>query len=188
MARRATSFGPNPPCFFFCFFFLFFCFCLVFCFGRFKGQVRWPKRPPHLALNPPNLFIYCFFCLFLFISFLCFVIQQNLCSPWKRAFLFVFECLPLFLLSFFWPPPFSICLSLFLSSSCPLFLPSCFFFVCFVLLPCFCFFVSFFSSLFLFHETNNIRNIDVQKFSSSFFLVSCLLFSLKFIFHIFVFS
>ena len=42
--------------FFFCFFlFSFLCFfSFVFCFfGGFKGQVRWPKGPPHLALNPP---------------------------------------------------------------------------------------------------------------------------------------
>ena len=36
--------------FFFVFFFLF------FFFGGFKGQVRWPKGPPHLALNPPYYF------------------------------------------------------------------------------------------------------------------------------------
>ena len=42
-------------------FFLFFCFL-----GGFKGQVRWPKEPPHLALNPPYFFSFCFFsCLFL---------------------------------------------------------------------------------------------------------------------------
>ena len=53
------------PCFFvFAFCFLFFC-----SFGRFKGQVRWPTRPPqpHLALNPPFL-VYCFL-FFCFISF-----------------------------------------------------------------------------------------------------------------------
>ena len=49
-------------CFCFCFFVFFFCF-----FGGFKGQVRWPKGPPHLALNPP--FFVLFFCLH---SFLCF--------------------------------------------------------------------------------------------------------------------
>ena len=61
MARRATSLGPKPSLFylfcffvfvFFCFSFCFFCFFVVF-FGGFKGQVRWPKGPPHLALNPP---------------------------------------------------------------------------------------------------------------------------------------
>ena len=35
---------------FFCFFVLVFCFCFCFFFGGFKGQVRWPKGPPHLAL------------------------------------------------------------------------------------------------------------------------------------------
>ena len=49
-------------CFSFCFLFLFFlvlvfCFCSWFCFGGFKGQVRWPKGPPHLALDPPYFFI-----------------------------------------------------------------------------------------------------------------------------------
>ena len=37
------------------FFFVFFVF--VFFFGGFKGQVRWPKGPPHLALNPPSFFV-----------------------------------------------------------------------------------------------------------------------------------
>ena len=53
---------------------LFFCF-----FKGFKGQVRWPKGPPHLALNPPFLF-FCFsfwcwfcFCLFALFCFGCFV-------------------------------------------------------------------------------------------------------------------
>ena len=40
--------------------FYFFCFFCLF-FGGFKGQVRSPKRPPHLALNPPYfLFFVCF--------------------------------------------------------------------------------------------------------------------------------
>ena len=53
-------------CFVFCFVFLvffFLFFCLFFCFvsfGGFKGQVRWPKGPPHLALNPPYFFGFCF--------------------------------------------------------------------------------------------------------------------------------
>ena len=43
---------------FFLFFWAFFvCFVLlVFFFGGFKGQVRWPEGPPHLALNPPYFF------------------------------------------------------------------------------------------------------------------------------------
>ena len=60
--------------FFFLFlFFLVCCFLFVFLFGGFKGHVRWPEGPPHLALNPPYLFFlflfcFCFFC-FLFGGF-----------------------------------------------------------------------------------------------------------------------
>ena len=47
------------------FFFLLFCF-----FWRFKGQVRWPEGPPHLALNPPYfLFLFFLFCFLLFCFF-----------------------------------------------------------------------------------------------------------------------
>ena len=46
------------------FFVLFVCF-FVLLFGGFKGQERWPKWPPHLALNPPY-FLVLVFCLFLF--------------------------------------------------------------------------------------------------------------------------
>ena len=61
---------------FFCWllFFLLFClfffcsFVFVFFFGGFKGQVRWPEGPPHLALNPPYYFL-CFFCLFVCFCF-----------------------------------------------------------------------------------------------------------------------
>ena len=54
-------------CFFFSCFFVFFCFCFLcfLCFfGGFKGQVRWPNGPPHLALNPPYCFNFCFCFLF----------------------------------------------------------------------------------------------------------------------------
>ena len=59
------------------FFLLFPSFCFfVFCFfGGFKGQVRWPKGPPHLALNPPYMFfifVLGVFGFFLFV-FCCFV-------------------------------------------------------------------------------------------------------------------
>ena len=53
-------------CLFFFVFFLVLFFCLFF-FGGFKGQVRWPKGPPHLALNPPYLF-FCFSFCFVFFS------------------------------------------------------------------------------------------------------------------------
>ena len=51
---------------FFSFFFFFCCFIFVFFWG-FKGQVRWPKGAPHLALNHPYsfvLFLFCFSCVF----------------------------------------------------------------------------------------------------------------------------
>ena len=61
------------------FFVLFVCFFFLFLFfSVFKGQVRWPKGPPHLALSPPCffVFVFCFvflfdflFCCFLFVFF-----------------------------------------------------------------------------------------------------------------------
>ena len=47
--------------------FLDFVFLLFsFFFGGFKGQVRWPKGPPHVALNPPFFcFGFCCCCFFL---------------------------------------------------------------------------------------------------------------------------
>ena len=49
---------------FFCFLFLlFFVFLCFVSFGGFKGQVRWPKGPPHLALNP-SYFLFLFFLVF----------------------------------------------------------------------------------------------------------------------------
>ena len=63
-------------CFFGLLFFLFFSgsfvcfFCfLVFFVGGFKGQVRWPKGPPHLALNPPYFFCFVFAVVFLVFFF-----------------------------------------------------------------------------------------------------------------------
>ena len=68
MAQRATSLGPKPSLFF-----VFIFFCLFVFFGGFKGQVRWPKGPPHLALNPPYfLFVLFGFCFSSLLSFLCF--------------------------------------------------------------------------------------------------------------------
>ena len=102
----------------------------------------------------------------------------------------IFESLPLFLLSLFWPPPFQfifLCLSLVL-------------FFLFFLLVFFAFFgillfVSFFpfvSSLFLFHERNNIKTFNCNFFVfinlfSFFFVVSWLAFSFKSLFLVFVF-
>ena len=60
--------------FFFVFLFVFFClfFFWLFFLGGFKGQVRWPKGPPHLALNPPYFF-FCFCFLFFVLFFLFFL-------------------------------------------------------------------------------------------------------------------
>ena len=61
---------------FFSQFFVFFVFVVFFLFllfsflgGGFKGQARWPEGPPHLALNPPFLFLL-FVSLFFFL-FIC---------------------------------------------------------------------------------------------------------------------
>ena len=54
---------------FVCFFLFFFLFFFFVFFGGFKGQVRWPKGPPHLALNPPYflVFVFLFAVFFLFV-------------------------------------------------------------------------------------------------------------------------
>ena len=52
-------------------FFVVFWFSFLFLGGGFKGQVRCPEGPPHLALNPP----YFFFVLFCFLGFLVFVLE-----------------------------------------------------------------------------------------------------------------
>ena len=60
MAQWATSLGPKPSLCFVFFVFLFVClfiFCFLFLFEGFKGQVRWPKGPPHLVLNAPYYFL-----------------------------------------------------------------------------------------------------------------------------------
>ena len=53
-----------------CFVFLFFCCFFVFLEGL-KGQVRWPKGPPHLALN---LLIFCLSFFFVFFGFVFFFV------------------------------------------------------------------------------------------------------------------
>ena len=110
MAQRATSLGPRPSLLF-CFFFVLFSF-FSFCFiwgGGFKGQVRWPKGPPHLALNPP-------FFVFLFLLFVFLKDRKNCFPPKKGHFCCSFFCVSLcFFLAFLGPPPFSLSLSLSLS-------------------------------------------------------------------------
>ena len=128
-------------------YFLFFVFVFLFFFlffGGFKGQVRWPKGPPHLALNPPYFICFSFFvvfypCLPFFVS----VNRKTCFFPQKGHFGFLFECLPLFLFSLFWASSFFhflfLCLSLVL-----FFLPSFLFLIsvsgsCFLFLFCFFF-------------------------------------------------
>ena len=129
--------------------------------------MRWPKGPPHLALNPPYLF-FIFLCLLLFLSFLCFCNTKKTCFPPRKGhFLFIFKCLPLFL---FWGSPFfnfSFSVSLFFLSFFPFF-PV--FLFCFLLLPCFVSFFPFLSSLLLFHEKNNIRIFNYKVFLHQYFL------------------
>ena len=83
--------------------------------------------------------------------------------------MFFFQCFPFFLPSLFWPPPFSLSLSL---SLCCSFLPSLLssFFAFFLFLV----FVSFFlflSSLLLFHEKNNINTLNYKLFLHHSFLI-----------------
>ena len=141
MAQRATSLGPKPSLFFCFCFFLFFCF--VF-FGGFKGQVRWPKGPPHLALNPPYfLFFFFGFCFFFFALLSLFFNRQKTCFPPRKGhFLLIFNVSLSFSLNLFWPPPFSVFLSL---SLCCSFLFSFLlvFLFCFLFVSCFCLFLSF---------------------------------------------
>ena len=102
--------------------------------------------------------------------------QKSCFPPRKGHFLFLFECLPLFLLSLFWPPLFSISLSLSLSCSI-LFFPSCLFF-CFLFVPSFSLFL-YLSFLFAFVSwKDNIKTLNCYFFPEFFslFLVSCLVF------------
>ena len=97
--------------------------------------------------------------------------------------MFIFECPPLFLLSLFWPPPFSVYLSLSLSGSFLSFFLLVFLF-CFLLVPCFSLFL-FLSSLIWFHERNNIKIFNCkfifhQSFLFFLFSVFCFLIEMPF--------
>ena len=82
-------------CFFCCVVvFLFVLFVLFLFFGGFKGQVRWPKGPPHLALNPPFIFLF-FVCLFFCFCFPFFVLnRKTLFFPPKNGHLFYLSVFP----------------------------------------------------------------------------------------------
>ena len=126
------------------FLFVFFVFFGVF-FGGFKGQVRWPEGPPHLALNPPFLFLlffvlFCFFWFFNTKKTLFFLRKGHFClfsvflflSPLAffglPLFQFLFVCLSVFFFSFFLPSRLSFLLSF---GSLSLSLSFFFFLLCF---------------------------------------------------------
>ena len=143
-------------CYVFSFLFLF--------FWGFKGQVRWPKGPPHLALNPPYLifsfffggggggFLFEGFLVFCFFFFVCFGVvfgfRTKTCfPPTKGIFFCLFFSVSLWFSLAFSPLSLSLSVSLSLSLSFLLvFLSSLlvplFFLSCFLLVPCF-FFVFF---------------------------------------------
>ena len=108
---------------FVCFFLIFCCF---FCFsGGFKGQVRWPLGPPHLALNPP----YFCFLVFFWLSCLCFPLRKGIFVVHSSVFPFV-SLWPLLGLPLF--PFLFLCFSLVFSSFFPVFISvsgSCFLFL-----------------------------------------------------------
>ena len=143
--------------------------------------MRWPKGPPHLALNPPYLFFlfFGFFVFFFALRSLFFNRQKTCFFPLEKGIFCLFSMF-LFLspLTFFGLPLF---LFLFLCLSFVFFfLPSflSFFFVFFLFLV----FVSFFpylSFLLLFHEKKQHENIQLQFVFLKYFLfllVSCLAF------------
>ena len=167
MARRATSLGPKPSLFlFFVFWGFFVLFFLLVFFGGFKGQVTWPEGPPHLALNPPYLFLFSFLFCFLvfntknlvvppakgiFCLFSVFLFLSPLAFFGLPLFLFLFLCLSLFFFSFF--------LSSFLS-----FRFAFFWFLVFVSS------FPFPSSLLFFHARNNIKILNCKFCIHQYFL------------------
>ena len=155
--------------------------------------MRWPKGPPHLALNPPYLFVFVFVFVF-FVPFLSLLLIENPCFPPKKGifclfsvFLFLspstFFDLPLFLFLF-------LCLSLSLSCSCLSFFLLVFLF-CFLFVSCFClFFIFFFLLCFCFLKRTTwkfkLQFLFFHQFFL-FFMVSCLVFPFKSLFLIFFF-
>ena len=148
MAQRATSLGPKPSLLLF---FLFFCFFFVW--GGLKGQVRWPKGPPHLALI---FFLLCHFFPFLHVK-----ATKKTCFPSRKGHF----CL-IFSLSFssvFFPPPFFLSLSL----SCSFLSSFLFFFFAFVSLFLSLSFL-FFLLVFCFMKRRTLVNHN-RRFFCSFF-------------------
>ena len=134
------------------------------------------------SLGPtPSLFVFLLFFVYFFVIFppflSLFLIEKPVFSL-KGHFLFIFECLPLFLLGLFWPPPFlvSLYLSLFFSL-----LPS--FLFIFFFWGGGSFFCLYFRFFFAFvHEKNNINIFNSKVFLSIVFFgfLSCFSLSLFF--------
>ena len=206
-------------CLSFFFFLIFLVFLGGFVFFVFFWRVKGSSEValPHLALNPPYLFFVCFgffFLVFLratslgpkpslfyfLFGFFCLAFpffasnrQKTLFFSLRKGhFLFIFECLPFFLLSLFRPLPFSVSLSLSLSLYLSLSFSFLFsflsFFFAFFFFLVFLSFFSFLTSLFLFHERNNIKtlNCNFSIILSIFCWVSCLVFSFQSLSLIFV--
>ena len=132
------------------------------------------------SLGPkPSLFSFSFLgFLFFFFALLSLVFnrQKTGFPPRKGHFLLIFNGSLSLSLNLFWPPPFSVSLSL--SLCCSFLFPSflSFFFAFFLFLVFVCFF-PFLSSLLLFHEKKNIKivncNFFPEIFSLSFGFLSC---------------
>ena len=76
--------------------FLFCCWIVVgvvlaflgFLFGGFKGQMTWPKGPPHLALNPPYFWFFCV----IWLAFLSLLLNEKPCFPPRKGHCCSFFC------------------------------------------------------------------------------------------------
>ena len=133
------------------------------------------RRATSLGPKPSLLICFCFCCAFPFFAFN----RKKTCFPPRKGqYLFILECLALFLRRLFWPPPYSFSLSLSLSFYLSIslyillfsfFLPSCLL-IWFLLVPCFLSFFLFLSSSLLFHERNNIKKFNCICSILSFFL------------------
>ena len=128
------------------------------------------------SLGPkPSLFVFfvcsVFFVVFLFFVFLCFFFPffasrwKDLFHPLKKGILcIIFELSPFsFVLSLFWPPTFSISLSLPLSCYVLSFFLLVFLF-CFLLVPCFCLFLSYFFLLCFCFMKGTTSKYSITKF------------------------
>ena len=126
--------------------------------------MRWPKGPPHLALNPPYLFL-------LFFVFWLFNTKKNLVFPLEKGIsclfsVFLFLSPLAFLASLFLCFSFSVSLfSSFLSFFLLVFVFAFFWFL--VLVSWFLFL----SSLLFFHERNNIKKFNCKFFLHPYFII-----------------